>query len=150
MSTTSPKQDLDRIRKVRDRKGDSSEEIQVEVLTCPIKDCSRTIIDDPRDLRSHVREAGGDHEGLSLNENLEIIEYVEPEDDERDESGENAAQSDSKEESDDGPTEEEESPEKAEIDSEAIGESEYHALWAGNSDDDNGLWGPGVPKKEVR
>ena len=71
MSQTDPAEDLERIRRARDSEDTISD--SPEVYTCPIEGCSRTVIDDPSSLRSHVRQAGNDaHRFRTLNEDLDI------------------------------------------------------------------------------
>lgn len=71
MSQTDPAEDLERIRRARDQGEDTND--SPDVFTCPIEGCSRTVIDDPSSLRSHVRQAGDDaHRFRTLNEDLNI------------------------------------------------------------------------------
>jgi hypothetical protein len=82
MNASDPAEDIERIRRTREGKSESSDESEVEIYVCPIEDCSRTVIGDRTHLMNHVRQAGDDaHDGLELNTDLEIVEQSEPEDD---------------------------------------------------------------------
>lgn len=74
MSETNPADDINRIRRAREQKTDSNDGgDNPEVFVCPVKGCSRAIIDDPSSLRSHVRQAVDDaHRHRTLTEDLEI------------------------------------------------------------------------------
>lgn len=79
MKQTDPSVDIDRIRRAREQKTDSNDGgDSPEVFTCPIEGCSRTVIDDASNLRSHVRQAGDDaHRHRTLTEDLEIVAHWE-------------------------------------------------------------------------
>lgn len=71
MSLAEAKQDIERIRKAREEPTESSEE--VEIFTCPIEGCSRTVVGSPGHLRNHVSQSSDmGHRFRSLNEELEI------------------------------------------------------------------------------
>lgn len=64
---------FDRINRAKNSKSESSDSPDNAVWVCPIEGCSRTIINDPSSLRSHVRQAGDDaHRFRTLNEDLNI------------------------------------------------------------------------------
>ena len=74
MSLAEAKQDIERIRKAREEPEESSEESEVEIFTCPIEGCSRTVVGEPANLRHHVQHSGEQsHQFRTLNENLEIV-----------------------------------------------------------------------------
>lgn len=75
MSQTNPADDLARIRRAREETTDSADNgDNPAVYRCPIDDCSRTIIADTSDLRSHVRNAGDDdHRYRTLSEDMEVV-----------------------------------------------------------------------------
>lgn len=79
MSTRDAKRDLARIRRAREQTAESNNvSDEPNVYRCPIDGCSRTIIADPTDLRSHVRNAGDDdHRFRTLSEDLEIVVHWE-------------------------------------------------------------------------
>ncbi len=73
MSQSESRETLEQIRRAKER-GDSGDAPDVEVLICPVQGCSRTIIDDPSNLRHHVRQlSDDDHAGLELTEDLELV-----------------------------------------------------------------------------
>lgn len=62
---------LERIRRARN--GADSPTDGPEVYTCPVEECGRAVIDNPGDLRSHVRQSNDDiHRYKTLNDDLEI------------------------------------------------------------------------------
>lgn len=70
--TSDARDDLERIREARE--GPDEPTAEPEVFRCPIEGCSRTIIADPTDLRSHVRNAGDDdHRYRTLSEDMEVV-----------------------------------------------------------------------------
>lgn len=69
MNSPEPSEHIEQIRDTRDDRSES----EVQIFVCPIEDCSRTTVGSPRDLRSHVRQAGDDaHRFRTLNEELAI------------------------------------------------------------------------------
>lgn len=74
MSTIDAKRDLERLRRAREQKTDSNDRGDgPDVYRCPVEGCSRTVIDTPHDLQSHVRQAGDElHRHKRLTENLTI------------------------------------------------------------------------------
>lgn len=73
MSLTDAKQDIERIRRVREKPVEPSEESEVEVFTCPIEGCNRTVIGSPGHLRNHVSQSSDiRHRFRTLNGELEI------------------------------------------------------------------------------
>lgn len=85
---TEAKRDLERVREARDGDG-SSQGAEVELYTCPIDGCSRTVVGELANLRHHVRQTTDEaHDGLALNGDLEVVEL-------NDESEETESDSDS-------------------------------------------------------
>jgi len=74
MSLADAKQDIERIRRAREEPAESSEESEVEIFTCPIEGCNRTVVGEPANLRHHVQHSGEQsHRFRTLNEDLEIV-----------------------------------------------------------------------------
>jgi|GEM_PF-3240438 len=73
MSSTENRDKLERIRRAKN--GEEDIGAAPEIFTCPVEGCSRVVIDNPGDLRNHVRqEVDGAHRGLRLNPALELVE----------------------------------------------------------------------------
>ncbi|MFC4438267.1 MULTISPECIES: hypothetical protein [Natrialbaceae] len=73
---TEAREDLERIRQAKNGEADTND--GPEIYTCPVSNCSRVIIDDPSNLRHHVRQlSDDDHAGLELTEDLDIVECSE-------------------------------------------------------------------------
>lgn len=77
MSTTEVQRDLKRIRRLREGTNSDSITPEVEIFTCPVEGCFRTVVGNPGDLKNHVSQVGDDaHEGLRLNDDLELVEVT--------------------------------------------------------------------------
>lgn len=71
MSKLNPSEHLERIRQARDSEEPSTE--TVDIFTCPIDGCSRTVIGAPGHLRNHVQQTEDAYNRFKLlNEELEI------------------------------------------------------------------------------
>lgn len=74
MSLADAKQDIERIRRAREEPAEPSEESEIEIFTCPIEGCNRTVVGEPANLRHHVQHSGEpSHRFRTLNEDLEIV-----------------------------------------------------------------------------
>lgn len=73
MSSTESRDKLERIRQAKNGEEDTGD--GPEIFTCPVEGCSRVVIDNPGNLRNHVRQEVDDaHRGLRLNPSLELVE----------------------------------------------------------------------------
>lgn len=70
---TEAKRDLQRIREARDGDG-LSQGAEVELYTCPIDGCSRTVVGEKANLRHHVKQSKDDaHRYRTLNQELQVV-----------------------------------------------------------------------------
>lgn len=76
MSMAELKRDIERIRQAREGPTEPSEKSKVEIFTCPIEGCNRTVVGEPANLRHHVQQScDSAHRYRTLTEDLEILVY---------------------------------------------------------------------------
>ena len=72
MNRTDPHETL---RQARDLQEDEDTTEGPEIYTCPVGGCGRVVIDNPSNLRNHVRQEVDDaHRGFRLDPSLELVE----------------------------------------------------------------------------
>lgn len=76
MDIPEAKQDPEQNRQAREGDDDSTDNLNV--YRCPIEGCSRTVLDNPGDLRNHVTQSNDhNHRQRTLDEDLQVVVHWE-------------------------------------------------------------------------